>query len=262
MNGDYVHHLSVAGRSDIGLKRLINQDAYRTQVPMAGFPSSHGLFVVADGVGGNLPRGEVASRTAVDVLVEAYYSQPDDSDTLRRIQSAIHTAHEAVKQRASSLAETTIGTTLAGVVMTPVGEAIVFNLGDSRVYRFRDQVVEQISQDHVVTNEPYVIKDEFQQKRSTKVTAYLGQQKPIAPHFYRLRVQPDDVFVICTDGVWSEISDQEVRQVVARMTVEEAADHVVETIKTRRASDNLTLIIVRINDTGKRRGWHGMAKPD
>jgi serine/threonine protein phosphatase PrpC len=248
MNEDYVSHLKVAGRSDIGLHRTINQDAYRTQVPAPGFKSRHALFAVADGVGGNLPRGEVASRTAVDRLVEAYYALPEDTDSLTRIRQALQSAHEAVKQQASSLAEAMIGTTIAGVALTPAGEAVVFNVGDSRVYRIRNHVTEQISHDQVMLDAPNVLKDEFQEKRTTTVTSYLGQPKTLEPNFYRLKVQPDDIFVVCSDGVWSVVREPELQDVVTRMPIEAAADHLVELIRQRNAADNLTLIIIKLSN--------------
>lgn len=250
MNDDYIHHLSAAGRSDIGLQRSINQDAYRTQVPAPGIDSDHALFAVADGVGGNLPHGEAASRAAVDALVDAYYKLPESTDSLSRARQAVQSAHQAVKQKASSLDEAMIGTTLAGVALTPAGEAVVFNVGDSRVYRVRNRVAEQISQDQVVSDEPNVIKDEFREKRSTKVASYLGQPKPLEPNFYRLKVEPDDIFVICTDGIWSEVEDKELREVVTRMPPDSAADHLIGLVKQRNAADNLTLIVVRLLPEG------------
>lgn len=250
MNEDYTHHLLAAGRSDIGLQRSINQDAYRTQIPAPGIKSSHALFAVADGVGGNLPHGEAASRAAVDALVDAYYKLPETMDSLFRAQQALQSAHQAVKQKASSLSEALIGTTLAGLALTPAGEAVVFNVGDSRVYRVRGNVTEQISQDQVASDDPNVLKDEFREKRVTKVSSYLGQNKPLEPNFYRLKVQPDDIYVICTDGIWSVVGEKELREVVTRMPPDTAADHLVGLVKQRNAADNLTLIVVRLSPRG------------
>jgi protein phosphatase len=250
MNESFIHHIHAAGRSDIGLQRSINQDAYRTQIPAPSLKSNHALFVVADGVGGNLPHGEVASRTAVDALVEAYFKLPETTDSLSRAQQAVQSAHQSVRQKASALSETMIGTTLAGVALTPAGEAVVFNVGDSRVYRVRSKIAEQISQDQVLSADPNVIKDEFREKRITKVASYLGQPKPLEPNFYRLKVQPDDIFVICTDGIWSVVGEQELREVVTRMPPDAAADHLIGLVKQRNASDNLTLIVVRLTSNG------------
>jgi PPM family protein phosphatase len=242
-------HLQVAGRTDVGLKRPINQDTFRTQIPNTNARSTHALFVVADGVGGNLPRGEAASRAAVDTLIDSFYQQSDTTTPLSRVEEAVQVAHLAVQRQAALEGVDRIGTTLAGLSLTPEGMAIVFNVGDSRVYRIRDEKIELLSHDQITRSKPGVVADEFQQKRSTRISSYLGQPDTLQPIFSRREVRLNDIYIICTDGVWSKVSDDELKSIlITEGTVDDAADRIVHLVHERGAPDNLTLVITHIGE--------------
>lgn len=232
--------IQVAGRSAIGLKRAVNQDAFRTHIPIPEEIMQHAIFVLADGVGGNLPHGEVASRVAVDKFIEVYATLPPTLDVFWAMRTALEIAHEAVKVTALDLGVVTIGTTFAGVAITPAGEVVVANVGDSRVYRMRSKTLDRISQDQV-SGDPH-----GNAKRVTKISSFLGQSKTLEPNFFRLEAQAGDVFLICSDGIWSLISDQEMEKLLREKSIDELADRLVQLVHERNAPDNLTLILVKV----------------
>lgn len=241
----------VAGRSSVGLKRSINQDAFRTQIPTAGMGSNVALFVLADGVGGNLPRGEIASRTAVDAMTSSFYAMSDDIDLLMRAHQAVQFANQAVREQAVEVGAFKIGTTLAGFALAPDGQVVVFNVGDSRVYRVRDNAILRISQDQVVP--PPTTSGEAEARRSTQIASYLGQDLPLEPFFYKIQARPGDVFCVCSDGVWSVIDDDELRDLIVKHDIDTAANLCVEQVEKRGAPDNLTLVLVEIGERRPRR---------
>lgn len=252
MDENIVQSVQFVQRSEIGSKRDVNQDATGTRLPSVEQGSQHALFVVADGVGGNLPKGEIASRTAVDALLTYYFNRPDSVDMLERAADALQDTNMAVRNQATAEAVTTIGTTIVGLALSPHGDIIGFNVGDSRLYRIRDEKIELVSVDQVIQAEPGVLKDEIAVRRATKISSYMGQPTTLEPNFYRLKAQVGDTFLLCTDGIWSKVSDQELLDIITGNTLEAAADHIVKLDYERGAPDNLSLILIQLGAKSKR----------
>jgi serine/threonine protein phosphatase PrpC len=253
MSQNITQQIQVVQRSEIGLKRSVNQDSIGVRVPQVGQASQHALFVVADGVGGNLPKGEVASHTAVEAVFAYYYAESDETDMLTRVGDALQDTNIAVRDQAAAEGVPAIGTTIVGLAIAPSGEAIGFNVGDSRLYRIRGGEIELISEDQVSLPEPGVLKDEFKSRRITKISSYLGQPHLLEPNFYRLKTQPGDTFVLCSDGVWSKIPDEELLQNIDRQPLEQASERLVKLVYERNAPDNLSVILVRLDETDTRK---------
>ncbi len=246
MSQNITQQIQVVQRSEIGLKRTVNQDSVGVRVPQAGQASQHALFVVADGVGGNLPKGEVASHTAVEAMFAYYYAESDETDMLTRVGDALQDTNIAVRDQAMAEGVSAIGTTIVGLAVAPSGEAIGFNVGDSRLYRIRAGEIELISEDQVSLPEPGVLKDEFKARRVTKISSYIGQPNLLEPNFYRLKTQPGDTFLLCSDGVWSKIPDEELLQNVDRQPLDQASERLVKLVYERNAPDNLSVILIRL----------------
>ncbi len=253
MSQNITQQIQVVQRSEVGLKRSVNQDSIGVRVPQTGQTSQHALFVVADGVGGNLPKGEVASHTAVEAIFAYYYAESDESDMLTRVGDALQDTNIAVRDQAAAEGVPAIGTTIVGLAIAPGGEAIGFNVGDSRLYRIRGGEIELISEDQVSLPEPGVLKDEFKSRRITKISSYLGQPHLLEPNFYRLKTQPGDTFVLCSDGVWSKIPDDELLQNIDRQPLDQASERLVKLVYERNAPDNLSVILVRLDENPVRK---------
>lgn len=246
MNQNITQQLQVVERSEIGLKRSINQDSIGVRLPQSGQSGTPALFIVADGVGGNLPKGEVASQTAVQSMLAHFYAESDDTDLLTRVGDALQDTNLSVRQQAAVEGVDNIGTTIVGLALAFNGEAIGFNVGDSRLYRIRGGEIERISEDQVSLPEPGVLKDEFKSRRITKIAAYIGQPNPLEPNFYRLKAQPGDTYLLCSDGVWSKIPDEELLAVINQQPLEQASERLVKLVYERNAPDNLSLILIRL----------------
>lgn len=260
MGENIVQAVQFVQRSEIGSKRDVNQDAIGVRLPSVEQGSQHALFVVADGVGGNLPKGEVASRTAVSAFLAYYFGRPDSADMLERAADALQDTNMTIRNQAVAEGVTTIGTTIVGLAVSPQGDMIGFNVGDSRLYRIRDNKIELVSVDQVILSEPGVLKDEIAVKRATKISSYMGQPTTLEPNFYRLKAQMGDTFLLCSDGIWSKVNDQELLDLITGNSLDAAADHITKLVYERGAPDNLSLIVVHLGEkdspkvAGKRSG--------
>jgi serine/threonine protein phosphatase PrpC len=230
--------LESASFNDIGLRRSVNQDTVRMQVARPGSISQHSLFVVADGVGGNLPEGDEASKTAAEGLIKHYFVQPEGMPLVERLARATEGAHGEVRTRAFELRQPIIGTTMTALAIAPDGRAQAVSLGDSRLYRVRAGLLELLTTDQVVGGGPG--------KRSTRLAGYIGQPEPLKPGYVPLEVQPGDVYLLCSDGLWSKVPEDDLRDVLASQPVELAANTLKELVFQSGAPDNLSGIIVRV----------------
>ncbi len=249
--------LDVAGRTDIGLKRKRNEDHLGSRIPEPGSPqyAQGALFVVADGMGG-MGGGDVASQTAVAEIFQRYYADPS-LDALSALRQALEYANTAVRAQAERIKLPRIGSTAAGLVLLPDGEAVLFNVGDSRVYRVRRGFIELLSRDQSVLQHQIdaglISEEEARGARNVNVTAFIGQPTPIQPVFNRVRAEPGDVFLLCSDGLWDLVEPQEMLSIVQRMPADAAARKLIELARQRGGPDNITVIIVRLGPPPKQR---------
>jgi PPM family protein phosphatase len=246
--------LDVAGQTDVGLKRKRNEDFYKILIPPGNMSQSTwgALFVVADGMGG-MGGGDVASRAAVEELIRRYYdaSNATSDDHFAQLNASLEYANAFVRKQATQMALQRIGTTAAGILLTPLGEAIAFNVGDSRVYRVRSGVIEQLSRDQSIVAQQLasglISEEEAKNSDNPNLTSFLGQPFAITPAYSRTPTQPDDIFVMCSDGLWREVSDEEIRDIVQGANARSVVQTLVQLARERGAPDNLTVIVARIH---------------
>ncbi len=251
--------LDVAGLSETGLKRKRNEDYCEFKIPPPDSPQNvfGALFVVADGMGG-MGGGDVASHTAVKTIMHEYYAPAaPDADPLAALKRAMEKANDDVREQAATVNLPRIGATAAGVVLLPGGEALLFNVGDARVYRVRQNYIEQLSHDQSVLQHQldagYISEEEARMARNVNVTAFVGQPPPIEPVYRRTQVQLGDIFVICSDGLWDLVEPHEISSTVQRLSAEAATRKLIELAYKRGAHDNVTAIVIRIGPRPRRR---------
>ncbi|MCC7207380.1 MAG: serine/threonine-protein phosphatase [Anaerolineae bacterium] len=262
MTTSFIGALDLAELTDVGLKRQRNEDASRMLVPPASAPESKfgALFMVADGMGG-LGGGDVASRSAIDEIVHYYYDLRNrEPDPAARLQSALESANIHVREQANAVGLPRIGSTAAGVVLTADGEAVVFNVGDCRVYRVRNGQIERLSRDQSVMErqiEAGIMTEEAARAmRNSMVTAFLGQPLPIVPYFHRVKVQPGDTFIICSDGLWGLAEADELLRIMRNTPSRTAVRKFVNLALSRGGNDNITAVVVRLgNPPARRLSW-------
>lgn len=246
---DVLSNLDLAALTDVGLKRKQNEDSFRMFVPPPGSREAAlgAVFFVADGMGG-LGGGDVASKSALDEFARVYYSS-DTVDFEDRLDDALESANVFVREQAPRVGLMRIGSTGAGMVLRPSGEAVIFNVGDCRVYRIRGSSIDRVSRDQSVMErqlEAGMSEDDVKATRSSMVTAFIGQPLPLKPVLSRDKVQPGDVYIICSDGLWGLVDYKEIMATVKGTPAHIAAKKLIDLALKRGGNDNITVIIVRI----------------
>ncbi len=247
--------MEVTTRTDIGKVRPNNEDSLLVCPPR--------LFAIADGMGG-YNAGEVASKEALEELKAYQGSFP----ALRgeALDSRLHEMMRAANRRiyAMSLKEKDyegMGTTLTGVYLTDpaadaassaIGEAHIFNIGDSRLYLLRQGRLEQVTRDHSFVEE-LVDKGEISREealthpRRNMLTRGVGVEKEVAGDVFTRELEQDDLLLICSDGLSDMVRDEEMEAILLAHPLEEAADRLMEEALERGGKDNITFILVRID---------------
>jgi serine/threonine protein phosphatase PrpC len=246
--------IELAGLSDVGCQRENNEDRYSYWEPASEeqFLRKGRLAMVADGMGG-YEGGQEASRMAVEII-EELYTDASDGDPQSLLVAGFHAAHKRIQQYASEHPLLRgMGTTCTAIVLLQ-NHLYYAHVGDSRLYLVRDSSISRLTHDHSYVNrlvEHGVIsleEAEFHPQRHI-LTAALGAGTDISPDTPEqpLAVQKGDVLVLCTDGLWSLLSETEVQRAVANKNLDEACRDLVQTAKERGGPDNITVQILRVS---------------
>jgi serine/threonine protein phosphatase PrpC len=249
MNGSFPV-LDASGKTDTGLKRDQNEDYYDMLLPKDGV--SEGLFIVADGIGG-MSGGDIASKSTVREIIRRYttYRAQDVPASAQDIMLfTLEETNVHIRNQASKIGLARMGSTVAGIVLLADLQTVVFNVGDSRVYRIRNGRIERLTRDQTLSEQQIeqgiITREEAQHIRNSPITAYLGQPMPIQPYCNEISSLQGDIYIICSDGLWNLVKDPEILQIVARSSSEAAVDKLIKLVLKRGAPDNVTVIITRI----------------
>jgi PPM family protein phosphatase len=240
-----VTKLVVGSASDVGLVRSSNQDQLLV---------SPGLYAVADGMGGHAA-GEVASATAVTALAAAFGAT--DHHTAASLESAAKAANRAVWEQArSNRAMFGMGTTLVAIAVVEKEDGTngltVAHIGDSRLYAYRDGVIKQVTVDHSLVQE---LVDDGQISEAQAavhpqrhvLTRALGVEPTIEVDIIELAPKHGDRYLLCSDGLPREVSDDQIAAVLSRFSnPAEAARELVAVANLRGGSDNITVVLIDV----------------
>ncbi len=222
-----------------GLQREVNEDAYIARPDLC-------LWAVADGMGGHA-RGDYASRSIVEAL-DALPATPEP-DRAERVIAALQAAHHRIQEKSREIHEPVGSTVVAFVAMGGAAEALW--VGDSRLYRLREGVLEQLSHDHSMVQEwidqGMVRPEEAEQLPNANViTRAVGMDESLQIDRRRFEVAAGDLFLLCSDGLTRELADEELAAILSGSpSLESAADRLLEAVLARGAHDNVTLILLR-----------------
>ncbi|SRR5579884_2057989 len=241
-----------AGRSVSGRLRTENEDNYRLVTPsnLALCERKGHLFAIADGLGGH-EAGQVASAIAIDGLVEAYYAPTSPSRVEPALQHAVQVANLRVHDHSRRSPEYRGMQTTLSCIALAGASAYLAHVGDSRVYLLRAGSLRQLTDDHSEAAElvrlrlarPELLADH---PRRNVLTRTIGSNLLLRPDFRRFTVEPEDCFILCTDGLWSEVSDEEIREVAADQSPEAACDQLIEFQLGRASLDNATVEVIKV----------------
>ena len=249
--------IEFADLTDIGCERDQNEDSYAYWEPKsAGVASAKGrLVVIADGMGG-YEGGQEASRIAVQTVCETY-ANIAIADHQLALLTSVRLAHERIQEYAS------LHPDLFGMGTTCTAACIADDLlhyvhvGDSRLYLLRGDTISQITHDHsyvarLVKSGALSPEEAETHPQRHILTAALGVgdeplfETPAAP----VRLQTGDALLLCTDGLWGTVSNQELRDLADRGSASVACRELVHLAKQRGGADNITVQLLRISQDG------------
>jgi len=227
--------------TDVGKVRRQNEDA-------AWFDAKRGVFAVADGMGGHLA-GEVASGIAIDAVKEMAENHAIASISV--MKETVMCAHERIVAHAKeNPACEGMGTTLS--VMWRGGHYMyIAHVGDSRIYRFRNGELEQITQDHSLVEElvraRIITREEARtHPRRNIITRALGTQGENLPDLLAADMKKGDLWLLCTDGLSGMISEEEIARVLkSGATLDMMAGSLIQKALDAGGRDNVTLVLCR-----------------
>jgi len=270
MNRSQRPHLNVAALSHAGMSGKNNEDRYAVSSYL-GQDEKPALFaIVADGIGGHRA-GEVAAELAVNYIVEKV-SESNGNQPLEIMESAIHTASQAIASRSASKTDQHgMGSTCACVWVE--GDRLYTTyVGDSRIYLIRDGKIQRLTVDHTWIQEAIekgIIQPEQARDHPNVhvIRRHLGSVE-LPQVDFRLRLsnaddndtaqknqgttlRADDILLICTDGLTDLVWDDEILRVVTtRTSLKSAAEDLVAQANERGGHDNITVILLGVPKEG------------
>lgn len=238
------------GISDIGTTRANNEDVW------AELQGDH-FYILADGMGGHLG-GEVAAKESVlhvcDALESFLRQHPHPS--IPAVQSHFKQAFTKANNWIRSLAHkhpdlSGMGTTLCCLLI--LGKELIYaNIGDSRIYRFRN-TLERLTQDHSLREE-LLAQGELTEEtaadfpRKNILTRALGISSSVDPDIHQTLIQPGDIYFLCSDGLHDSLNDRQMETLLRQHSnIKEAAIELIEAAKKAGGTDNITILIIKIN---------------
>ena len=246
--------LEIAGLSDVGCQRENNEDsyAYWEAEDDALFRRLGRLVIVADGMGG-CEGGQHASRIAVDTVIEVYGDTTLSDEPQQRLVEAFAEANARVQHEAiENPGLHGMGTTLTAYALT-ADHLYYAHIGDSRLYLLRDRQLRLLSHDHslvarLVANGVVRPEDADRHPQKHVLTAAVGVSDDVEPDVpaESLPVRRGDVLLLCTDGLWGQMSEKEIFEVLASKSPEAACHALVALAKERGGPDNITLQVARV----------------
>ncbi len=245
-------NLQYAAVSHIGMRRLNNQDSC-VVVPAeddAAWQLRGHLFVVADGMGAHAA-GELASKMAVDGVAH-HYGQRAQLSPPEALLQAVRDTNAEIHQRGQVNSEFhNMGTTCSVLTLLPQG-ALIAHVGDSRVYRIREQVIEQLTFDHSLVWEmraanPRMVEEGLFQIPKHVITRSLGPQAEVQIDLEGpLATQSGDTYLLCSDGLTGRVEDAEIGLIAGQLPPEDAGRFLVDLANLRGGPDNITILLARI----------------
>jgi serine/threonine protein phosphatase PrpC len=222
-------------------KRPVNQDSYLS-VPQ------HGLFAVFDGVGGQRA-GEVASSMAAETVEESLENISADS-SYDLIGRAIKFANRDIYERAESDPEYQTMATTVALLHIDDHRATIAHVGDSRVYRLEEGYFYRETIDHTDVNDDIragLLPELRGAKNRNVINRALGAEADVEVELKSLTVRDGTRFLLCSDGIYRHMADEEIARVLAQTKdLQRAADELKRIVLSRGADDNLTAIVVQV----------------
>ncbi|MCK9522177.1 MAG: Stp1/IreP family PP2C-type Ser/Thr phosphatase [Proteobacteria bacterium] len=248
------------GKTDIGKKRKVNQDAFLIDATI-------GFFIVADGMGGHAA-GEVASELAVETVhdmvlrgrdvIADFVAHPITNDSSRAIRRLLESAVQSATYMVFGMAEQNpdkqgMGTTISALLI--VGAyAVTAQVGDSRIYCIRDNETLQLTEDHTLIN--WQIKEGLLTPEQATyaphknvITRAVGNKDYVQVDTQVLAIRLGDRFMLCSDGLHGYLERHEIAEICGGnppQSLEDACDALIDLANLRGGKDNITAVMAEL----------------
>jgi len=239
-----------------------------------------GAYVVCDGMGG-AAAGEIASTLAADTFLANLTPTPRGGEPQARLNAAIQAANQAVYQQSRQSAKLAgMGTTLVGLLHAPIlnGKTAkrrsatdhtnsrvtdpptlwLGHVGDSRCYRRRRGKLEQLTHDHSLVEEQLragqiTAEQAAQSPMRNLITRAIGSQPTVEAEIQSHRPQPNDIYLLASDGLTHEVDDEEISKILAAIprpptakTLTAACEDLITAANRNGGHDNITVLLVGV----------------
>ncbi len=246
-----------AGETNVGMKRSHNEDNF------AIIDEDH-LYVVADGMGGHAS-GEVASKMAIDTLREFFRATSSDPEATwpykmdksrgyeeNRLITSVKLSNLRIYESAQRDPKLRgMGTTLVAILVVDDG-VLIAHVGDSRCYRLRDGQLEQLTEDHSLLNDYIKMKKLSEEEiknfpHKNVIVRALGMKESVKVDTLLDVPKPNDLYVLCSDGLCGPVTDEEIREVALGATdLNQATNTLIDKANAAGGPDNITVVLTRV----------------
>ena len=250
--------LQYAGKTHVGRKRSHNEDNL-------GLATEQNLYMVADGMGGHAS-GEVASEMAVETVQEFFEETEDDEQLTwpykmdkdlnyeeNRLNAGIKLANLRIYEKAAqNSAQRGMGTTIVALLFS--GEEAYFgHVGDSRIYRLRDDELSQVTDDHSLLNDYIKMKDLSEEEienfpHKNVIVRALGMKETVQVDVTKKVPQHGDIYLLCSDGLNAMIEDEKIENIMVdhKDDLETSCNELIEAANEGGGNDNVTVVLVKV----------------
>jgi len=241
------NHSVPAAITDTGCERELNEDRYAVVESPSGL-----AWLVCDGMGGTTG-GELAAQLAIDAIRRDLENLPERPADVA-LRSAILEANRVIVLRRQNQAFAEMGTTIVALMFSGA-EVVVGHVGDSRAYLIRDGAIQQLTTDHTLVQDlvdrgQIRAEDALSHPQAHILTRAIGSEPGLTVDVQRFWVwqvgdgEPVDHLILCSDGLYSLVSEGEIANVVSQHAPQSACVKLVEMARARGGFDNITVAVV------------------
>jgi serine/threonine protein phosphatase PrpC len=227
--------------SHVGMVRKLNEDAFAERTDI-------GVWAVADGMGGHAA-GEVASKAVTDAILALQPASTFD-EMHAAVRQCLKDTNRQLLDQADSYQDQRVPGSTVVVLIIFGGQGAVVWVGDSRIYRYSDHQLLQLTRDHshvqtLVDQGLIKAEDAESHAMANVITRAIGIVEPVEIDSRVMKVQAGDQFLLCSDGLSRMVSDTEIESLMNNKNKEEITQSLLHTALVRGASDNVTIICVQ-----------------
>ena len=232
----------VSGKTDIGQKRANNQDSILVNAEL-------GLFAVADGMGGH-SGGEVASSMAIKTLEHAFTTHDGTLETPNLLERAIIECNKTIYEQSQKNPQLRgMGTTLTAAYIE--GDILhIGQVGDSRLYFYRDQNIYQLTEDHSQVYEllkaGLITENSMESFQKNIITRSVGYERDVRVDLFQRPINKGDRYLLCSDGLSGMVSDEQIAQILHNFDIDTSVRNLVTLANAQGGEDNVSVIAFEI----------------